>query len=92
MEGVEITNFFLARSPEAPSMTKTVFSCISRGVDMLSRLWLVDGLCDQCCLTVGNLSSSLTTDVEMPEEEDVCELVGETHGISVRGRMSWASL
>lgn len=55
---------------------------------MLSRVWLVDGLCDQCCLAVGNLSSSLTTDVQMPEEEDVYELVGEIQGMSVRGRMS----
>lgn len=42
IRGVELASFFLARSPEAPRMTRMVFSRISRGADMLSRLWLVD--------------------------------------------------
>ena len=39
---VELASFFLARSPEAPRMTRMVFSRILRGADMLSGLWLVD--------------------------------------------------
>lgn len=35
---VELASFFLARSPEAPRMTRMVFSRISSGADMMSRL------------------------------------------------------
>ena len=39
--GVELTSFFLARSPEAPSNTRMLFSRISSGADILSLVLLV---------------------------------------------------
>ena len=42
IKGFAITSFFFARSPEAPSITRMVFSCISREVDMLSQIWQAD--------------------------------------------------
>ena len=46
IDGVEFTSFFLERSPEAPIITRMVFSCISRGADILYRVKLVDARCN----------------------------------------------
>lgn len=35
IKGVATTSFFFARSPEAPNITRTVSSCISREVDII---------------------------------------------------------
>ena len=52
-EGSLITSFFFARSPEAPSNTRMVFSCISRGADILLRARLVDAQCGPVSLIIG---------------------------------------
>ena len=38
IKGIDITSFFLARSPEAPNITRMVFSCISIEIDMMSQI------------------------------------------------------
>ena len=52
IKGVAITSFFFARSPEAPSMTRMVFSCISREVDMLFQVWHADSQCNWMCRVI----------------------------------------
>ena len=67
IEKVEATSFFFARSPDAPSMTKMVFSCISREADMLFRVWLVDPQGKSVTLT-GRLAISKQEKFKQPRK------------------------
>lgn len=52
----ELANFFFARSPEAPSITRMVFSRISSGTDIVYRVWLVDAQYNSLSFTILNRS------------------------------------